>query len=135
MDFKHVAMSPAVVYLAYLASALVLLWGFVAVYTRVTHFDEWQLIHEGNVAAALSLGGATLGFSCTLATSIALHAGWLMFLVWAVVAMVIQLMAYAVMARGLPGINKAIHEGNAAMGGTMGFTSLAVGIVNAACLT
>lgn len=122
-------------YLAYLLSALVMLAGFVLLYTRVTRFDEWVLIHEGNAAAALSLGGALLGFSCTLALSIALHATWHLFITWAVAAMLVQVLAYAVAARMLRGMNQAIHEGNTAMGGLMGAISLGVGIINAACLT
>jgi putative membrane protein len=122
-------------YLAYLLSALVMLAGFVLVYSRVTRFDEWVLIREGNAAAALSLGGALLGFSCTLAFSITLHASWHLFIVWAAVAMVVQLLAYAIAARLVRGMNQAIHEGNVAMGGLMGGISLGVGIINAACLT
>lgn len=122
-------------YLAYLFSALLMLAAFVAIYTRVTRFDEWTLIREGNVAAALSLGGALLGFSCTLAFSIALHATWQAFLAWALAALAMQVVAYGVVARLLRGMNQAIHQGNAAMGGLMGAVSLGVGVVNAACLT
>jgi putative membrane protein len=125
----------AIPYLAYLVSALAMLAGFLAIYTRITRFDEWQLIHQGNAAAALSLAGALLGFSCTLAFSIALHATWHLFLAWSLAAMGVQLLAYMVMARLLRGMNDAIHSGNIAMGGLMGATSLGVGIVNAACLT
>ncbi|UHQ18367.1 DUF350 domain-containing protein [Lysobacter sp. KIS68-7] len=122
-------------YLAYLASALTMLVAFVLVYSRVTRFDEWALIREGNAAAALSLGGALLGFSCTLAFSIALHASWHAFVAWAVAAMVVQLVAYAIVARAMRHMNQAIHDGNTAMGGLMGAISLGVGVVNAACLT
>jgi putative membrane protein len=125
----------ALPYLAYLCSALLMLAAFVALYTRVTRFDEWVLIHEGNVAAALSLGGAVLGFACTLAFAIALHATWQAFLGWSLAAMAVQVIAYAVLARLLRGMNRAIHEGNTAMGGLMGAVSLGVGVINAACLT
>ena len=125
----------ALPYLAYLFSALVMLAGFVLIYTRVTRFDEWTLIREGNAAAALSLGGALLGFSCTLAFSITLHASWHLFIIWAAAAMVVQVLAYAIVARALRGMNQAIDEGNTALGGVLGVFSLGVGIVNAACLT
>lgn len=122
-------------YAAYLGSALLMLALFCALYTRVTRFEEWALIHEGNLAAALSLGGALLGFACTLAASIALHASWHAFVVWALVAMAVQVVAYALLARVLRGMNRAIADGNVAMGAVMGATSLGVGLVNAACLT
>ena len=122
-------------YAAYLGSALAMLALFCALYTRVTRFDEWTLIHEGNLAAALSLGGALLGFACTLAASIAVHADWRPFVAWALSAMALQVIAYALLARVLRGMNRAIAEGNVAMGLLMGATSLGVGLVNAACLT
>jgi putative membrane protein len=125
----------AVPYLAYLLSALMLLAVFLVLYTRVTRFDELKLIREGNTAAAFSLGGAVLGFSCTLAFSIALHASWHLYLLWSVAAMVVQVIAYALAARLMRNMNAAIHEGNTAMGGMMGAVSLGVGLVNAACLT
>lgn len=129
------ALPPAVAYAAYLSAGLAMLWLFTVIYTRVTHFDEWALIRQGNAAAALSLAGAMLGFSLTLALSIATHASWLAFAGWALVAMAVQLCVYVVMARVLAPMNQAIHEGNAAMGGAMGAISLSVGVINAACLT
>lgn len=122
-------------YVAYLGSALAMLALFCVLYTLATRFDEWALIHEGNLAAALSLGGALLGFACTLAASIAVHASWRAFVGWALAAMALQVLAYALLARLLRGMNRAIAEGNVAMGLVMGATSLGVGLVNAACLT
>lgn len=122
-------------YAAYLASALAMLALFSLLYTRITRFDEWTLIHEGNLAAALSLGGALLGFSATLAASIAVHASWRAFVAWALVAMLLQVLAYGLLARLLRGMNAAIAQGNVAMGLLMGATSLGVGLINAACLT
>lgn len=122
-------------YLIYMVSALAGLGLFAVIYTRVTPFDEIDLIRSGNVAAALSLGGALLGFSLTMYSSIATHATFVMFFVWATGAMVTQIIVHFLAARLIKGMNQAIHENNAAMGGLMGSISLAVGIVNAACLT
>ena len=122
-------------YLIYMVSALAGLSLFALIYTRVTPFDEIDLIRSGNVAAALSLGGALLGFSLTMYSSIATHATFIMFFVWATGAMVMQIIVHFLAARLIKGMNQAIHENNAAMGGLMGSISLAVGIVNAACLT
>ena len=122
-------------YAAYLGSALAMLALFCVLYTRITRFDEWALIHEGNLAAALSLGGALLGFSSTLAASIAVHASWRAFVAWALVAMLLQVLAYGLLARLLRGMNGAIAQGNVAMGLLMGATALGVGLINAACLT
>ncbi|AHC49077.1 surface protein [Achromobacter xylosoxidans NBRC 15126 = ATCC 27061] len=129
------AMHPAVTYLIYIVSALVMLGIFTAVYTTVTRYKEFELIREGNIAAVLSYGGALVGFSFTLCSSIAVHASFVMFLVWGVAAMVVQLVVYAVVSRAIHGLHEAIEENNIAMGGLIGSISLAAGVVNAACLT
>jgi putative membrane protein len=129
------AMHPAVTYLIYIVSALVMLGIFTAVYTAVTRYREFELIREGNIAAVLSYGGALVGFSFTLCSSIAVHASFLMFLAWGVAAMLVQIVVYVAVARAIRGMNDAIAENNIAMGGLIGSISLAAGIVNAACLT
>lgn len=122
-------------YLVYLVSALAGLSLFTLIYTRVTPFEELSLIKAGNVAALLSLAGALVGFSLTMFSSIASHASFTMFIVWATGAMLVQVGVHFLAARMIPDMNQAIHENNTAMGGLMGSISLAVGIVNAACLT
>lgn len=72
-------MHPAVTYLIYIASALVMLGLFTVIYTGVTRYKEFDLIREGNIAAAMSYGGALVGFSLTLCSSIAVHASFTMF--------------------------------------------------------
>ena len=129
------AMHPAVTYLIYIVSALVMLGIFTAVYTTVTRYKEFELIRQGNIAAVLSYSGALVGFSFTLCSSIAIHASFVMFLVWGVAAMVVQLVVYAVVSRAIQGLHEAIEENNIAMGGLIGSISLAAGVVNAARLT
>ena len=129
------AMHPAVTYLIYIVSALVMLGIFTAVYTAVTRYKEFELIREGNIAAVLSYGGALVGFSFTLCSSIAVHASFVMFLVWGVAAMVVQLVVYVAMDKTIRGMDEAIEQNNIAMGGLIGAISLSAGVVNAACLT
>jgi putative membrane protein len=128
-------MHPVVTYLIYMASALAMLGVFTLVYTAVTRYKEFELIREGNIAAALSYGGALVGFSFTLCSSIAIHASYAMFLLWGLVAMLVQLVVYVGVSQTVRGMNEAIEENNIAMGGLIGSISIAAGIVNAACLT
>ena len=58
-----------VAYLSYLGSGIALLIFFSMLYAKVTPQDEIALIREGCTAAALSFGGALIGFSLTLASS------------------------------------------------------------------
>jgi len=129
------AMHPVVTYLVYMVSALAMLGVFTLVYTAVTRYKEFELIREGNIAAVLSYGGALVGFSFTLCSSIAIHASYAMFLLWGLAAMLVQIVVYVGVSQAVRGMNEAIEENNIAMGGLIGSISIAAGIVNAACLT
>ncbi len=116
-----------------LASALLAI--FFMVYTYVTPVDEVLLIRQGNNAAMLSLGGALLGFSLTIASSLMHTANYQNFLGWAAGAMVVQVLAYAVTSRLLRISKEHIESGNTAFGGLMGAISLSIGAINAGCIS
>jgi putative membrane protein len=122
-------------FLTYFASALVLLAAFITVYAWITPMHELRLIRDGNTAAAVSLVGATLGFALPLASAIAHSADFIDMLVWASVALVLQLACfYAVrlLIGNLAGEIAANHMGAATI---LAGASLTLGLVNAACLT
>ena len=127
-------MLQAYAYLLHLVSCLVLMGLFFVVYTWLTPFDELGLIRKGNTSAALTLAGAMLGFCITLASSVLHSDSWLLFVAWAVGAMLVLSVAYAVITRAMPQMNAQIEANNNAMGGLLGCISLVVGITNAACL-
>lgn len=122
-------------YLLHLLTGFALLLIFTALYVRITPIDEFALIRRGVVAAALSLGGALVGFSLTLASAISHYDHYTLVFAWAISAMVVQVLAYLLVNRVLPDLNAAIEQNNVAMGALMGATSLAVGVVNASCLS
>ncbi|MDQ8033504.1 hypothetical protein CEG14_17480 [Bordetella genomosp. 1] len=128
-------MHPALAYLLYIVTGLIMLGAFSAIYTAVTRHKEFDLIRAGNMAAALSFGGALVGFSFTVGVGIAVHATFTMFLVWGVAAMAVQILVYALLSFCVRGMNEAIEENNLAMGALLGAISLAAGVVNAGCLT
>ena len=116
-----------------LASGLIAL--FLWIYTAVTPFDEFLLIRQGNAAAALSLSGSLIGFSLTIASTVIHTADYREFIAWAAGAMVVQLLVYAVTTQVLRMSKEHIESGNTAFGGLMGAISLAIGAVNAACIS
>ncbi len=128
-------MQPFYFYAAYLLAACALLAVFLFAYTRMTPYREVDLIRAGKLAPAISLGGALIGFSLTLASSIQHNDSLGMFIVWAIAAMVVQALVYALLARAVAGMAEALAADNVAMGALMGSVSLAVGLVNAACLS
>ena len=122
-------------YIIYLLLAGVFLVLFFVVYTRVTPYDEVLLIRQGNTAAALSLGGSILGFSLTVASCILHTSTYLSFAGWTAGALVVQLIAYLVFTRCLSMSKDHIESNNTAFGGLLGAISLAVGAINAACIS
>lgn len=127
---------PAILnYLIHLILAAALLIAFFIIYTRVTPYNEVLLIRQGNHAAALSLGGALLGFSATIASSLMHTADYQQFFAWAFGAMVVQLLAYVVTTRLLRMSKDQIESNNTAFGGLLGAISLSIGAINAACIS
>lgn len=122
-------------FLLYFALALVLVAVFLLVYVRVTPYREFGLIREGNTAAAISLSGALIGFVLPLASAITHSVSPADMLLWGGIALVVQIFAYFVASRLMPGISEAIPQGKTASGTLLGALSLAAGILNAACMT
>ena len=122
-------------FLVYLAVALVLTGVFIAIYIRVTPYREIALIREGNMAATYSLSGALLGFVIPLASAIEHSVGLVDMAIWGLIAMLIQLAAYVAVKLTIPAIGTDIPAGKTAQGFFLGAVSLAVGVLNAACMS
>jgi putative membrane protein len=122
-------------FLLYFATALALLVLFVAIYMRVMPHPELALIREGNVAAAISLSGALIGFVLPLASAVAHSVNPIDMVVWGVVALLVQLAVYAVVVRLVPHFREAIVAGRVAPAALLAALAVSVGILNAACLT
>jgi putative membrane protein len=122
-------------FIIHLVAALAVVALFLFIYLAITPYKEIQLIREGNIAAAISLSGATMGFTIPLAKAVAQSSNLVDMLVWAGIALVVQLLAYMVARMLIPGITKDIPDGKIAQGTFLGMLSLATGILNAACMT
>lgn len=122
-------------FLAYFAVAIVLLGFFLLVYLNVTPYQEIALIRAGNPAAAVTLSGAILGFAMPVANVIA-HSDTLIDLAaWGGIAGVVQIAAYLVTRFTFPQLNQDIPAGKVAPAVFLATLSLAVGLINAACMT
>jgi putative membrane protein len=127
---------PAILaYLLHLLTAVAMVMLFFVIYTRVTPYDEVALIRQGNQAAAFTLGGALLGFSVTIASSL-LHTGdYYQFAGWAAGAMLVQVLVYAIATRLLQMSKDQVEANNKAFGGLLGSISLSIGLLNAGCIS
>lgn len=119
---------------SFFATAIGLLGGFLALYILVTPYSEVALIRDGNTAAALSLGGALIGFALPIAVSVAVSHNLYAMLGWGVVAGVVQLLTYVAARLAMPQINQNIPQGKLASGVFLASLSLGVGILNAGCI-
>ena len=81
-------------YLKYFGVALLMLVVFAFAYLKITPARELELIKNGNVACALSLSGAMIGFCITLVSSMLHSVGMLSFMIWGLAAAVIQILVY-----------------------------------------
>lgn len=135
MEFLQVSAAGIPAFLMYFVTSLVLLAAFVAIYVAITPYKEFALIRSGNVAAAASLSGSTLGFAIPLAKAVAQSANLADMAIWAGVALVVQLLVFFAVTRIIPHIGRDIPEGHLAQGIFLGALSLATGILNAACMT
>jgi putative membrane protein len=134
MDILQQSIGGIVPFISTLALALALLALFLLIYVNITPYREIRLIREGNLAASISLSGATLGFAIPLAQSAAQSGSLLDMLMWSGIAMVVQLSVYAAVRMVIPGISRDIPAGKVAQGTFLGVLSLATGILNAACM-
>lgn len=121
----------------YFAVSLVLLLLFKVVYTWVTPHDEWQLVKEQqNTAAALGLGGAVVGFALALAGAAANSVSIIDYALWGGVALLAQLLAFALVRFiFMPRIVQRITDNEVSAGVILASTSVAVGVLNAACMS
>ena len=120
---------------AYLGVGLLLLGAFVFIYVRVTPYKEISLIRNGNAAAAASLGGAIIGFVLPVASSIENSVSLLDMLLWALISLVVQLLAFVIARAMVPAISKNVEQGQLASGIFLGAIAIALGLLNAACMT
>ena len=122
-------------FLAYFAIALVAEAVFVWLYMLVTPHHEAALIKNGNTAAAVSLGGAVIGFTLPLGSAVIGSISLLDMAIWASIALVVQVIVFLVASRILRGLSARIESGDLAAGVTLAAASIAIGILNAASMT
>jgi putative membrane protein len=122
-------------FLIHLGAALLLLAAFMFVYAKITPYPELELIRSGNVAAACSLSGATMGFAIPLAQATAQSGNLLDMLMWSAIALVVQLLAYVIVRLLIPNLARDITENRVSAGLFLGAIALTTGILNAASMS
>ena len=121
----------------YFGLSIVFLFIFKLVYALVTPHDEWKLVkEEKNVAAAIGFGGAIIGFAIALGSAASNSVAIIDFAIWALVAVIAQSLAFALLRFSfMPKIAERINNNEVSAGVRLASMSIAVGLLNAACMT
>lgn len=117
-------------------AAVLFFSAFKFIYQLVTPYNERALIRQGNVAAAVALGGALIGYVLPLASALSHTVSLPEFAAWALLAGVIQIVSFIVVSRLVyRALAARIEAGELAAGVYMASISIGVGLLNAACMT
>ncbi|MGL6296363.1 MAG: DUF350 domain-containing protein, partial [Plesiomonas sp.] len=117
--------------------SLFMLMLFKWVYVKITPYDEWTLVkEEKNVAAAITLSGAFIGYSLAIASAASNSVSVFDFIVWGIVAMLAQVIAFLIVRFGfMPSFAERITNNETGAAILMASMSISVGLLNAACMT
>lgn len=120
-------------YMGFLAAFWVIA---LALYTRVTPYDELKLAKEGNVAASLCFIGTALGLALPLA-SLAVHAvSFADMALWSGVAWGVQVISWFVLSRVFfKNLKNDIEANRVSVGVLVAGANVCVGILNAASMS
>ncbi len=122
-------------YLAYMVVAIALFACGVAIYMRITPYQEIRLIRDGNCTAAWSLGGVMIGLTLPLASAMAHSVSLADMAMWGAIALLFQLLAFFAASVTLKDFRAGIEADRTAYGVALAALSVAVGILNAGALT
>lgn len=121
-------------YFAYLVVAICMVCIFAFAYEKITPPREIQLIKNGNLACALSYGGAIIGFCAALVSAMTHSIGLLNFVLWGILAAAVQIGLFFAVMRIIPDAAMELENNNVAVGAFLCALSIGIGLLNAACL-
>lgn len=122
------------VLLLHFSVTLAMLGVGVVIYQLITPYHELDLIRTGNNAAAISLSGAIIGLALPLAICMARSVNVWDIVVWGVMTLVIQLLAYRLADAVLKGLPSRIEAGEIGAATLVVAIKLAVAMINAAAV-
>jgi putative membrane protein len=133
MVLQSLAGLPA--FVAYFCVSLVALVIYVLIYTWLTQHNEYDLIRRNVPGAAVALGLSMLGFSLPVASAVAHAADIVDCIIWSIVALGVQVIAYYVARIPVSDLSKRIEKGEMAAAIWLGLASVTAGVLSAASMT
>jgi putative membrane protein len=115
--------------LLHVTVALAMLFAGAGVYIMLTPHKEVALVREGNVAAAVSLGGILLGLAIPLAASLKASTNLFDLMLWGVATLVVQLLISRLTDLVLHGLPRRIQDGEVAAATLLAAVKIATGLI------
>ncbi len=106
----------------------------ITIYHLITPYHELRLIRSGNVAAATSIAGAIIGLAIPLAVCMARSVSVWDIVVWGVVTLLIQLLAYRIGDALVKDLPRRIENGEMSAAILVLAIKLAIALINAAAI-
>ena len=121
-------------FLVYFCLSLIVVAGYLYIYTWITH-EEFELIRHNVPGAAVSLGLSLLGFAMPVASAVAHAANLIDCLIWSIIALFVQIIVYYLVRIPVPDVSKRIASGELAPAIWLGLASVTGGLLSAASMT
>lgn len=122
-------------FVAYLALGILYFVAFLVTYVWITPQREMALIRDGNLAAAISLGGAAIGFVQPLASAIAHSVNLLDLALWGLVAWAVQLLTHFLLRFVVRDLRGKIEGDVRSVALFVAVVAACVGAINAAAMS
>jgi putative membrane protein len=122
-------------FLGYFGASCALLALFCFVYLWVTPYHELRLVSQGKCAPAVSFGGAVIGFVLPMASAITHSLSFIDMLLWALVALLVQVLVFLALRLTLTGLVHDIAEDRMGPAVVVAVFSVAAGILSAASMS
>lgn len=122
-------------FLLYFCVSIVAVVAFVSIYTRMTAHDELTLLTKNVPGAAVSLGLSMLGFALPVASAIAHASNIVDCIIWSIIALCVQIVAYYCARIPVPNLSQRIAAGEMGPAIWLGLASITAGLLSAASMT
>ena len=106
----------------------------ITIYILVTPYHELKLIRSGNTAAAVSISAAIVGMAIPLAICMATSVSIWDIVIWGVVTLIIQILAYRIADALLRDLPTRIENGEIGAAILVLSIKLSVALINAAAI-
>ena len=120
--------------LEHVAVSVGMLFAAAAAYILLTPHHEIRLIREGNVAAALDMGGVLVGLAIPLAYCLKGSTSLADLALWGVATVLVQLLVFRLVDLVLRGLPKRIQDGETAAAAVLVGAKLATAMIVAAAV-